>query len=85
MKKRIPRPHLPLRNSPKSFKANTGEHCPANGWWVPADREGEGHFIAEGSIMPPDKERSITWALVTADLSAFKQKYAHPRAGAHLD
>lgn len=85
MKKRIPRPHLRLKNSEKTFEAKTGEHCPANGWWVPVNREGEGHFIAEGSIMPADNGQSITWALVTADLSPFKPKHAHPRAGAYLD
>jgi hypothetical protein len=85
MKKRIPRPHIPLKDAQKTFEAETGEHCPANGWWAPVDREGEGHFIVEGSIMPPDKGQPITWALVSGDLSPSKPKHAHPPAGAFLD
>jgi hypothetical protein len=83
MKKRIPRQKLPL--SHKTFEAITGEHCPANGWWVPVDGEGEGLFIVEGNLVPPNKGQPITWVLVTGDRSPSGPKHAHPPAGAYFD
>lgn len=39
----------------------TGEHCPASGWWAPLNRETEATFITEGSIMPTDGGNPATW------------------------
>lgn len=70
MKKRIPHKQVNSKNSSKTREAKTGEHCPLNGWWVPASREAESHFISEGSIMPPNKGQSVTWTLVASQFGS---------------
>lgn len=46
------------------LKASTGSHCPANGFWRPADGPtSEPVFVFEGSVMPPGKSGSIVWYL----------------------
>lgn len=85
MKKRIPHKQVNSKNSSKTREAKTGEHCPLNGWWVPASREAESHFISEGSIMPTNKGQSVTWTLVASQFGSRKPKYAHPAAGTSID
>lgn len=83
MKKRIPRMQIPGRNAYEAHGVKTGEHCPMTGWWVPAGREGNGHYIAEGSMMPSDSGQSITWTLVVV-AHVGCQKHADSPAGASL-
>jgi hypothetical protein len=85
MKKRIPHKQVHNKNSPKAREAKTGEHCPLNGWWVPAGREAGSHFISEGSIMPPNRGQSVTWTMVASQFGSRKPKYAHPAAGTSID
>jgi hypothetical protein len=85
MKKRIPHKQLPGKDSHTFHAANTGEHCPLNGWWVPATREGKMRFIAEGSIMPADEGKSVTWTLAASDFRLRKPTYTHPAVGASID
>lgn len=46
----------------------TGEHCPANGWWVPANNDGDVYFITQGSIMPASGGAPIWWKPFTGRL-----------------
>jgi hypothetical protein len=45
------------------LRANTGSHCPANGFWRPEDRSAEPVFVFEGSIMPAGRAGAIAWYL----------------------
>jgi hypothetical protein len=81
MKKRIPPTHVRGKNSTQAHLAKTGEHCPVGGWWAPADRHEDQRIFAEGSIMPADKGRSVTWTLVTNVPGGPKLKHACPAAG----
>lgn len=46
--------------------AKTGFHCPANGFWRPADRAADPVFVFEGSIMPATGGGSTVWYLEDA-------------------
>lgn len=85
MKKRIPHKQIPGRDRQTAVAANTGEHCPLAGWWVPAAGEGKRRFISEGSIMPADDGKSVTWTLTASGDRLRKPGYTHPAAGASLD
>ena len=78
MKKRIPRKHLPNRK-PYITMAKTGEHCPVSGWWAADGADGDGFYIAEGSIMPTVKSETVIWTLV-GHLDSRKPKHEHPPA-----
>jgi hypothetical protein len=82
MKKRIPRKHLSSRKLNITM-AKTGEHCPLSGWWAPDGSEGNGHYIAEGSIMPAVSGVSVTWSLV-GQVSSRKPKHEHPPIGGFM-
>ncbi len=49
-----------------ALMAKTGFHCPANGFWRPADRSVEPVFVFEGSIMPAAGGGSTVWYLEDA-------------------
>lgn len=85
MKRRIAHPHSQSKSSRNGREVRTGEYCPLNGWWVPASRDADAHFIAEGSIMPAHGGESMTWTLVASQFGSRKPKYAHPAAGASID
>ena len=86
MKKLTPRRHSPTaKNSRKGREARTGEHCPLDGWWAPAGREADAHFVAEGSIMPPNNGQSVTWTLAATHFGSRKPTHAHPAAGTSID
>lgn len=57
--------------------AKTGFHCPANGFWRPADRSKEPVFVFEGSIMPATGGGSTVWYLEDAIVGP--PAYLHPR------
>ena len=44
----------------------TGFHCPANGFWRPADRSKDPVFVFEGSIMPATGGGSAVWYMEDA-------------------
>ena len=83
MKKRIPHVHLPGK-APKSRTAKTGEHCPLTGWWT-ATPDGDKRLITEGSVMPTEKETSLTWTLITGESCFRKPNHTHPAIGASID
>ncbi|WP_181037311.1 hypothetical protein [Arthrobacter sp. 4R501] len=85
MKKRIPHKQNPGKNSHKAYAAKTGEHCPSDGWWAPTGLKADRRFIAEGSIMPADNGKSVTWILVASESGSRKPKYDHTALGASID
>lgn len=80
MKKRIPHHQLPDKNSDTAHVAKTGEHCPLTGRWAPVPGVGDRRLIAEGSIMPADKGRSVTWTLVASESPSRKPKPTTPQS-----
>lgn len=85
MKKPIPRKQLPGKNARNARTAKTGEHCPLTGWWAAAGRDADLRLIAEGSIMPADGGKSITWKLATSESGSPTPQHIHPPIGASLD
>lgn len=85
MKKRLPPRQFHGKSSRTVRDVRTGEHCPVNGWWVPASRKAEAHFVAEGSIMPPHQGKSMAWTMVASQFGSRKPKYTHPAAGDSFD
>jgi hypothetical protein len=73
MKKRLPRKRFPADNRQQARTAGTGDHCPLNGWWLPADIQLEKLFIAEGSIMPPYEGSPVLWTMVGIDVPQMSQ------------
>lgn len=67
MKKRNQVKAPPARGFQMAHSARTGDHCPANGWWVPLDDEGNGRFLTEGSIMPSVNGATSSWKLVMSN------------------
>lgn len=76
MKKYILNKSVLGKTSKRVQLARTGEHCPTNGWWMPAGVDGVRLFIAEGSIMPMDKGNTVSWTLVATSLVDFNQGLA---------
>jgi hypothetical protein len=85
MKKHIPHKQLSRKNTPNPHVAKTGEHCPLNGWWAPASLEQDSLFIAQGSVMPADEAKSVTWRLVANEFRLRKPNSALPAVGASSD
>lgn len=67
MKKRILHQQQLAENSDTDHAAMTGEHCPLTGWWALMPGLENRRFIAEGSIMPTDKDRFVLWTLVVSE------------------
>jgi hypothetical protein len=82
MKKRIPYKQLPGNNFHKAPSTKSGEHSPLNGWRAP---DGDTHFMAEGSIMPADEGKSVTWTPTASEFLSRQPQYAHPPVGAAID
>lgn len=83
MKKRLSRKRIPTDNGQHARTARTGEHCPLNGWWLPADMQLEKLFISEGSIMPPYEGRPVLWTVVGIDIPQMSQGEP-PRVWEHV-
>lgn len=47
-----------------SLTAQTGHHCPLNGFWLPEDDGADPLFVFEGSVMPMSEGKSTVWHLV---------------------
>ncbi|GAC1496772.1 MAG: hypothetical protein NVS2B15_19370 [Pseudarthrobacter sp.] len=83
MRKRVPN-HRATANTFKIPKTapRTGDHCPSNGWWAPADNPTDGQFISEGNLMPSEKGGSVSWTLLPGQMATMKEpKYDHPKPG----
>lgn len=74
MKKRIQHTPGAAGEPAVSYRAATGDHCPAHGWWAPTHGTGHRYFIAEGSIMPAVDGAPGTWELI---LSRPQRAYLH--------
>ena len=57
---------LRIADGKLGLMAKTGFHCPANGFWRPADRSKDPVFVFEGSIMPATGRGSTVWYLEDA-------------------
>lgn len=55
-----------IADGSRGLMAKTGFHCPANGFWRPADRSVDPVFVFEGSIMPAARGGSTVWHLDNA-------------------
>lgn len=85
MKKHHPHHHVQGNNTHRARQARTGEHCPLDGWWAPADREADHRYIGRGSVLPAYDGETVTWTLVATRTGSRQPKYALPGAGAFID
>lgn len=50
--------------SPIGTTARTGERCPESGDWEVVGSPSTTAPIAEGNVMPPYRDRAVTWRLI---------------------
>lgn len=84
MKKRIQQRRIPGKYSTKAVVVKTGEHCPMNGWWVPNTVDGVMRSIFEGSIMPAEQGKSVTWTLAASESGSLQSQDTHSAVGASI-
>jgi hypothetical protein len=72
MKKRIQLKSPAERNLSTPYGVQTGDHCPATGWWARLGDLGTQRFITEGSIMPSANGEPSTWKLIVSNPHAYQ-------------
>jgi hypothetical protein len=68
MKKRTPRQTAVRVKRGTSKGPRTGDHCPTTGWWAPANRPEDSHFISEGNLMPSQSGQAGRWVFLSHEL-----------------
>jgi hypothetical protein len=82
MKKRMPRQTAVRVKRAISKSTCTGDHCPTTGWWAPATKPEDSHFISEGNLMPSQSGQAGRWVFLSHELDTIQRpKYDHVPPG----